>query len=181
MTRLWCDQTTEHGEDEIYLKIIAKISNGGSLNNQQPNGHWDMNDGNEPRSVENVTLLRTHMDAGDSGTIIVIICEQDGGGSEKWQKIGEAVLSTCDDPRCIAAQQVSYWSRKLGLTIQDTDDYIGSFTIDFGYNRDGSFWWKQGNLERYCSSKKWGDTGVEIQLCGDGSNYTGWFYFGNGK
>ena len=179
MSRLWCDQTTEAGEDEIYLKVIAKMSNGGTLNNQQPNDHWDMNDGNEPRNVDNTTLLITPLKAGESGTIIVIVCEQDGGGSEKWQKIGEAVLSVCDDPRCIAAQQISYWSRKLGLTIQDTDDYIGSFTIDFGFNNDGSFWSKRGNLERYCSEEKWGDNGFKIQLCGDGSNYTGWFSFGS--
>lgn len=181
MSRLWCDQTTEAGEDEIYFRVIAKMSNGAYLNIRQPSSHWNMNDGNEPRNVDNVTLLRTNLASGESGIITVIICEEDGGGSEQWQILGEKLLSFCDDPYCVAAQQVSYWLRKFGLTIQDSDDYIGSFSIAFGFNQNGSFWCNRQNLEQYCSEEKWGMYGYKIQLCGDGSNYTGWYYFGNGN
>jgi hypothetical protein len=181
MNRLWCDQTTEMGEDEIYLRVIVKTSSGAYLNTRQPSEHWNMNDGNDPRNVDGVTLLRTHLNAGESGTIIVIVCEEDGGGSEQWQQLGETILSACDHPYCIAAQQISYWTRQLGLTIHDTDDYIGSFSINFGFDNNGKFWWERQNLERYCSEEKWGETGTKIRLCGDGADYTGWFSFGNGN
>jgi hypothetical protein len=101
--------------------------------------------------------------------------------SGQWKKLGDAMLASCDQPGCIASQQVLPWAQKIGLTVQNTDDYIGSFSLDFGYDDKGVFWWKRGNLEKYCAEEKWETVGTKIQLCGDESSYTGWFYFGNGN
>ncbi len=179
MEQLWCDQTTEAGEDEIYLHVVYRGSDGSYLNSIF--GPWDMNDGNEPRSVDKWVLLRTNLTTGQYGTITVSIMEQDGGDLNQWKKVGDKILATCNHPKCLVAQQVSNWVEQSGFNIIDSDDYIGSFSITFGYDQYGKFYFNRENLERYYKEEPWGSTGLRLFFSGDGSNYNGYFYFGNGK
>ncbi len=129
---LWCDATTEHGQDEIYYIIAAKLSNGTTITNRLPGptGHWDINDGKPPRNINDVLLQPVSLLPGESASILVTIMEEDGGTSKTWQEIATGLLVLIPDPTGIseAAAGVLEFLGQF-LIIQDPDDFIGSYQI----------------------------------------------------
>lgn len=183
---LWCDKTTEEGEDEIYFITNYRYSNG--ISNQAMLGDWNMNDGNQPRQIGNFWLWQGQLPEGTSVDITVFVMERDGGGSQQILGQARTVMNTLTPVACEAfPPSCPYAAAITGvvnfcaslpsfLQIQDTDDYIGSFTIRLscfnhtlytqGYNADRAV-----DFHGYPQNDYNLRSIYDGRFTGDGSNY----------
>lgn len=179
MRQLLCNKTTESGEDEVYIIVAGKLSNGGYWNFRMPGAtnHWDLNDGNSPREVTEWGLASSNapLNIGESATFNIYIMEEDGGGLGQILDVAQKVIDQCPDPRCLAASNVIQTANSIGLPV-DTDDYIGSFSVTVYRNLNG-YYAEWMNFDR-CGKVGWSNGGgleEQINFGGDGSSYIGTF------
>jgi hypothetical protein len=108
MDNIWCNKTTEAGEDEVYLLVNYQYRDGRNGTYRIPNrSHWDLNDDNNPRQVSRVDLFSDFLNFGESVDLNVFIMEEDCGGNNGQGNI-------------IVSPQILN---------QGSDDYIGSFSV----------------------------------------------------
>lgn len=179
MRQLLCNKTTESGEDEVYIIVAGKTSNGSYWNFRMPgpNNHWDLNDGNSPRDVTDWELAASALplNVGESAALNIYIMEEDGGSLGQILDVAKKVIDQCPDPRCLAASNVIQTANSVGLPT-DTDDYIGSFSVVI-YRTPSGYSCEWMNLTR-CGKVGWSNGGgceEQINFSGDGSAYVGTF------
>jgi len=182
MRQLLCNQTTELGEDEVYMIVNGQTSAGERWNLRLPNEHWDLNNTQEPRQVNDWILAQSarKLNIGESAVLNVVIMEEDDGriGNEILNQ-GAKILSSCaaSSPFCALGAGALAVGQALGIG-RNTDDYIGSFTVILTRTQYGM----QTQFSNYdrCRAVNVGinyPQGQLIQFIGDGSNYTGLFQF----
>lgn len=190
--RFCCDQTTEEGADEVYFILVGKSNNGREVFQRLPgsSNHWNMNDGDQgtkPASgyegdahcIDDGTLF-SDIRSGETWSFAILIMEEDGGTSKKYQELASRALALVDDPYARAAGTILGVLTKLGLFATDTDDYIGSFGVRVTYSGGPpSATWQSG--DRVSGSQNDPDAPHnanrhEFRFNGDGSNDVGWFY-----
>lgn len=173
--RLSCQKTTENGQDEVYILVAGKTSDGREVRNRlpSPSGHWDINDGRDPRAFGPVRLVDMPLSPGQSARFVVAIMEEDGGTTQPWQEMAGQILGTI--PTGIT-QALAGFLNTIGkfLVFHDSDDYIGSFEIKIR-NENGALNSEWAALERcnYIPNAEGPDT-HGFRLNGDGSGYFGW-------
>ena len=180
--RFRCEQTTEAGEDEVYMIVVRTTSEGGYTTYRLPtaNGHWDLNDGDEPREVGHTTIHQIDLDNHEKANIYVVIMEEDGGLPGNWaEEVGGALAAIPN----VYTQAIGVGLQAIGgvfneFGVIDTDDYIGSFGVQFE-NRNGSLdgWhWERGDHAVTDADIPGLDHSCRISFNGDGSHYVGEFY-----
>lgn len=193
MDNLWCNQTTEAGEDEIYL-IVTWHSSGGQYGSfRVPNGHWDLNDGNEPRQVSRFDLWSGAINPGETVDISVFILEEDNGSSDQIVAKAQQVMSVLGPAACAtvpascpyaaAISQVIDFISNLPIHIQDSDDYIGSFSMTVTRGLDGNLYPYYHSVVRCAGFGPWNMVPIGINpnwtmgatFVGDGSSYNARF------
>lgn len=188
MQQLCSDKTTENGADEVYIMVYARRSDGATYLQRWPSnapgessGHWDMNDGDQPTDnpdgdshcITNKTLFSEDIEPGQSWQVTVILAEEDGGTSADLQNTVGELASAVPDPFVSGAGAVLVALSELGLKIEDSDDYIGSFSVRISAGDDGlSTEWNAG--DRIAEDSTDGAAKV-YRMGGDGSNYIGWY------
>jgi hypothetical protein len=183
--RFRCEETTENGEDEIYMLVIRTTSEGGYSVARLPGlvEHWDLNDGKEPREVGETTLHKIDLDNHERANIYVVVMEEDGGMPGDWiQRVGNALNVNGEEGGMVQVIGKALWAiggifNLFGLA-QDTDDYIGSFAVQFE-NRNGSLdgWhWERGDHATTEADISGIQHSCKISFNGDGSHYFGEFY-----
>lgn len=197
-----CGKTTEAGADEVFLLIFGTASDGRAYGERYPGnypdtpaGHWDMNDDtrlgrNKPTGDSHVigdkTLFRGTLAPGESWNLAVAIMEEDGGNTLMSQALASEVLARTGNPFAIAAGALLGLLSSIGAYITDTDDYIGSFSVQVANNNGNiSQTWRpidrvlehQNSESRCCRQDPacCGDRIHEFMFVGDGSKYHGWF------
>ena len=182
--RFRCEKTTEAGQDEIYMLVVRTTSEGGYTTYRlpTPNGHWDLNDGEEPREVGYTCIHQIDLDNNEKANIYVVIMEEDNGLPGDWiQKVGDALNANGEEGGLVQVIGTALWA--IGgifnvFGIQDTDDYIGSFGVEFE-NRNGSLdgWhWERGDHAVTSADIPGLEHSCKISFNGDGSHYFGEFY-----
>lgn len=185
---LHCEDTTEAGADEIYVLVQGVRSDGLTVSYRAPtsNTHWDMND-NSKLPVNNKSgdaQIRTDLvlfpekksvlKSGQSWELFVVIMEEDGGNSERWQKAIAAAALKSKNPYGVAAGAIlSVYTSLFGSIVDDTDDVIGSFTVRMTTGKDGklSVQWKPVDSVVGVYTYR---NGFEYEMNGDGSFYKVW-------
>ena len=182
--RFRCEKTTEAGEDEVYMLVVRTTSEGGYTAYRIPggNGHWSLNDGNDPREVGRTIIHQIDLDDNEKTNIYVRIMEEDQGLPGDWaQKIGDALTASGND----IAEAIGTTLQVIGgvfnaVGLQDTDDYIGAFGVEYAF-KNGSLvdihWERGGNVySTDTDNPALGQHSSIIRFNGDGSDYVGEFY-----
>jgi hypothetical protein len=188
---LQCVKTTERGADEVYMLVFARRTDGATVQLRlpgnyphSPQGHWDMNDNpdlqrNNPSGdshiIDNKSLFTGELSGGQSWDIVVVVMEEDGGNSAEWQKaIAEAAQSS-GNPYAIAAGVIlEVYTSLFGAIVNDTDDYIGSYSLHVANNNGNvSLQWRP--IDRIYDQHDF-KNGHEYDMNGDGSNYKLWTF-----
>lgn len=93
MKVLCCDKTTEQGADEVYILVVGTRSDGAKYAARLPNdapgapqGHWDMNDGDQPTDnphgdshcVSQKSLFTGDLPLGQSWSLAIMMMELSG-------------------------------------------------------------------------------------------------------
>jgi hypothetical protein len=137
MQTLHCGGTTDNGlqgdEDEIYLLVAGKRSNGSEFSQRIPSsGHWSM-DEDPPDSRQNknsVNLWSGHLAPGESVEITIIVAEEDQSGKEQMaiRAASQAARNTTiGDPIIGTILKIA---GLLGGFLVNTDDYPGAFAVE---------------------------------------------------
>lgn len=168
---LWCDQTSESGEDEIYIKIKRRWSKGTTGEEHIPYvpknvsypynpwgpfasapGEWYFNeDDDKKQNVNNISLANFSLNSGESMEVEVEIWEHD---------------------------TPSTFTIFIEIPIPDAHDLIGSFAVTI--TNDGGVintLWRAGQnvSEQIPEDRTGGGPGsYGFRFTGDGSNYYGW-------
>ena len=151
LNSLWCDKTTEAGEDEVYFVTIFKYNIQNGNHGQYTQGPWNINDGKQPRSIGGINLFDGVVYPNTSVDITILIMEQDGGGSAQVIDRANQILQVAAPVACEAfPPSCPYASAIAGIVqfaaslpdflkgiIQDTDDYIGSVTVRLSADATG--------------------------------------------
>jgi hypothetical protein len=173
-------QTTEAGEDEIYLIVTGRWrSTGETFSYRFPNasGHWDMNDREGDPPVLNQHLLKLTLNEGDAVDLVVMVMEEDGGTVNEWVDIAASVGGALSKTAGTILGAIS----KLIPTITDTDDFIGAFSVRIE-NVDGSI---RAQFTPRDRAYNYGDPmlywkSYRIDMNGDGSDYHSLFSVDDG-
>lgn len=149
MPSLKCEQTTDDGEDEVYLLILWKKSDGskGSIRMPGiPNAWKNMNDGDKLNNdLDWGELLAFDLQLGQRIDILGMIMENDDGTLQQYAKFGEELFRSnffneiktnlnagnSSDIKKILARIAGTYSLK------NPDDWIGSFVCAFLLSREG--------------------------------------------
>jgi hypothetical protein len=134
-----CMDTTEAGEDEVYLLVMGKSSSGGSFSSRRPAdkpheeaGHINMNDGDDDanKHVNGWIPFQGDLLDGESVAVDVLLMEEDGGTSKPWQELAAAVVGSSENPYAVAAASILEIATKLGFNfVNDDDDFLGAFSV----------------------------------------------------
>lgn len=167
-------QTTEHGEDEVYLIVAGKRSDGGSFQYRFPNGsdHWDLNDGEGDPPVRNQTLINfNNFDPGDSADLVVTVMEEDGGVAGGWISLGSAVVGAINKPAGAIISTIGQF-----LNFGDSDDVIGVFSVHIE-NINGDVFTSIKPIDRVYDISDPGKYWItfNVNMNGDGSKYKSQF------
>ena len=115
---LCCNKTTEAGADEVYILVAAQKNDGPPVTTRlpadairQPNGHWDMNDGDQPTDnptgdshcITNKTLLVTELSEGGTLDAAIMVMEEDGGSLKQFQEVAAQALLQSGNPYAVGA------------------------------------------------------------------------------
>jgi len=140
LQRLICHDTTERGEDEVYIVVGVKHYNGPTGQFRRPAdmphnnaGYWSMNDGERsnsqfgPYGIDELDVASGH-----KATLFVTIMEEDGGRPDDWTSRASNILAKVPEKR---AQAISEALKDISnifklFDIKDTDDVIGSFAVN---------------------------------------------------
>jgi hypothetical protein len=162
-------QTTEAGEDEVYLVVSGRWSSGQTFSYRFPNesGHWDLNDGEGDPPVLNQNLMNFTIDDGQSVELVILVMEEDGGSSGGWVQLAGSAAGVINE----AAGAVITAIGSL-INIEDSDDFIGAATIritnEHGYITTRML--ARDRASTACSADgNW--QMCEFEMTGDGSNY----------
>lgn len=189
MDGLCCDKTTEPGADEIYILVIGQGPNGTRYAARVPGPamHWDMNDGkqgtNNPSGdshcIADKDLFTRSMQEGDQWDLLFLIMEEDGGSTKTAQDIATGILAQTGNPYAIGGAAVLQVLTQLGIYLDNTDDYIGSFGVQLSCAA-GLVTAAWRGVDRYTiaqpNTDPAGHPGFEFRMNGDGSNYVGWYH-----
>ena len=138
-----CRKTTEKGVDEVIFRVIAVCSNP-QKNMAFDYGPYDMNDGEgltdniggTSKCITKVSfqgnLVDSAIDRGDRWIVTVILNEIDGGDTASAQQLLAGMLVESGNPYAMVAGGVLEGLTKLGVKLENKDDYIGavSFRLD---------------------------------------------------
>lgn len=177
MQGLCCDNTTEYGEDEIYIIVVGKYSNGDTFGYRLPGEttHWDMNDGGDKHCISNVDLATFDLNEGESISIVISIMEEDGGNPQKYTNIVAGILGSTTNPYGIAAGTII--SIIGNVLPHDSDDWIGTFACQISrQGNDLAVDWRPVNRVSGVINEIHGHNTCEFRMNGDGSNYVGWYH-----
>ncbi|MDB5122359.1 MAG: hypothetical protein JWP94_488 [Mucilaginibacter sp.] len=172
-----CGKTTEAGEDETYVLLIYKFggANGGTERVPSDDGHWDMNDGadDQNRHVKPGKVIGFNLEDGGSVDMIVQVMEEDGGDGRDFINFGNGVIAACGitNPYVLGGAALATVFSQF-FHIQDTDDWIGSFSVHIERNGD-QISWKYQPVAR-CIDPAGEMTNMSrgwVHLNGDGSDY----------
>jgi len=190
MRQFCCDKTTELGADEIYFMIYGRRSDGETFFQRypSPNGHFDLNDGGQPTDnpagdshcITRKTLFDAELGNGQSWQLSVLVMEEDGGSTIDYQKAVGGLATKIPNPIAAGAGAVLVALAGLGMGIQDTDDYPGSFVVNISKDAAGTLSVAFGGGDHIAHIiADPDDPGnphkAEYRFNGDGSNYVGWF------
>jgi hypothetical protein len=196
MLGLCCGKTTEPGADEAYLFVAGLRSDNTNASPQQYSArlpdandplhrgdvrfHWDINDGGQPDNnpsgdshcIRDRVLFEGDLPEGQSWDFSLIFMEEDGGNSALAQDILAGILMKSGDPYAATAGGVLGVMTALGVRINDTDDYLGSFSLRIK-NSGGKLTvdWKSIDRINYLSPS---GNYAEVKMNGDGSDYITW-------
>lgn len=184
--RILCNKTTEAGEDEIFVQFIYRGSDGSYSQGTIPTlpNHVSLNDGRGQRYTDNWNTVQDRFPLGKTGTLIINIFELDGGRLSDYMRIASGALNECGDPKCLAGKKIIDVAQRLNLDIIDSDDFIGSFSLEYGYPTNisgippGRLWKNHRNLDRAVLGESWGEYGYHMKFNGDGSEYEVWVELG---
>ena len=134
---LWCGHTTEAGEDEIYMLIGWKKSDGSTRSYRWPSdhGHIDMNDSGpkQNRFGINIMLWEGDLADGESVAVYTAVMEEDGGlPGDVLERISQGIgaVGGGNPITDIVGGVLGGLGEFLNLIgIRDTDDFPGSFAI----------------------------------------------------
>jgi hypothetical protein len=188
LNQLECDQTTEYGEDEVYIlvaqqsEIFGPEREGPIVTNKKyrlPSdaSHWDMNDGvgDSNHIIYNVDLLSGGVAKRQQVSAVIVVMEEDGGTSKPYQEMLAELLEQTDNPITTTAGYILELLTKFGLYAVDSDDYIGSFAMTMYSDLQGhNLYSRWSPIDRISVSQPRNDIGPnawEFRMNGDGSNY----------
>jgi hypothetical protein len=139
VVNLDCMDTTEAGEDEVYIILIGKTSDGRVVQARLPAdmpheeaGHWNMNDGDDDNNkhINGIRLATADLASGQSIAWDVLLMEEDGGTSARWQELASAILKETGDPYALAAAGILDFMKKVGFKIvDDKDEFLGAWSV----------------------------------------------------
>jgi hypothetical protein len=171
----------------VFVMVAAKRTDGKVYAQRWPgpSNHWDMNDGDQPTDnpsgdshcIKNKPLFTGELAPGQAWDVIVSIMEEDGGNTKQAQEVLAALGESSGDPFLMTGGAVVGLLTKLGVSVNDTDDYIGSWVLHVS-NENGNIThqWKGidriGHIDRDVNGDH---KGHEYRFNGDGSDYVGWF------
>jgi hypothetical protein len=157
---MWCDETSESGEDEIYFRVdVHTVVTQSYVVPQQ--GLLHFNDHGTKQSHNNIVLADLPLADGEWAVIVVTIWEHDPGFT--W---GIQI-------------DVGGQGTVLDLEFTDDDDLIGGFSvqIDMGKEAVAKTAWRPGvyvSAEVPEDQTGGGPGSYGFRFRGDGSNYFGW-------
>ncbi len=148
LNSLFCNKTTEAGEDEVYFLTNYHYNFQNGASGQFQTGPYNMNDGRQPRQIGSFNVFQGQLLPGMSVDITVFIMEQDGGGSANIISQAQSAMNTavplvCGGypPACPYAQAIggvvnfaASLPEKLRGLINDTDDFLGSISVRISNN-----------------------------------------------
>jgi hypothetical protein len=184
---LECNATTEAGADEVYVLVFGTKSDGQKFGSRVPgegrDGHWNMNDGNQPTDapegdshrITNKVMFTGDLQPGESWDVVFMVMEEDGGSSKTAQAGAADMLSHTGNPFAVLGGLLLGALNALGFWIDDTDDYIGSFATHIT-NDGGSINVIWRTVDRVTDQYKY-KNGWEFDMNGDGSSYKLWTYY----
>ena len=164
-------KTTELGEDEIYVIVIARWADGTTRSYRFPdqNGHWDLNDQVGDPPVENWPLLRIPMRPGTAMDLLVLVMEEDGGTVGGWAAMAASAAGVINK----GAGAVIAAIARFIPPIEDKDDFIGSFNVHIERTTGGelltTFTPRDRTFEHSDPSRYW--IQFFVNMNGDGSEY----------
>lgn len=188
-----CDNTTEHGADEVYMVIVGTADSGRKIVARLPGeqSHWDMNDGDQGKKpaagyggdARCITdgVLFNDIKEGEEWQFVVLMMEEDGGTSRDYQSLASQIAQQVPNPYVRGGGVVLDVLTNLGLWKTDTDDFMGSAKI-FVAKHNGALHvdWDRGDprceLSQDDPEAKGNTMRHEFRFKGDGSNYVGWFH-----
>ena len=92
MPRLICRAKTEGGEDEIYLILAGRTSQGQSIVGRVPKDHWDMDEGNPAKAeIKDMTIWQSNLPLGSVVELTLLVLEQDESPDSNPATLGLAI------------------------------------------------------------------------------------------
>jgi hypothetical protein len=164
-------QTTEAGEDEVFLVVAGAWSgNRGTFKYRYPNatGHWSLNDREGDPPVVNQTLIDFTMSDGDQVDFVVMVLEEDGGTLGGWADLAGGAISVVEPGLGTIFSAVAL----LFGGIEDTDDFLGGMVVhirNIGGNITTTFEPRDRVYGSSDPNQAWVRWNVDFN--GDGSNY----------
>jgi hypothetical protein len=181
---LFCDSTTEAGEDEVVVLVAGILPDGSTFKNRVPSGHWNMNDGegDENRSIpdKNAVLWRGDLPDGATATFTVAFMEIDGGNGQQFGPALDALAKALQQKGGVAglAGLVLGIVSPIVAAIEDSDDYLGSVNVRLTHTGDSIRAEFDGNERCSFSHNSDNNHTNSWRLNGDGSNYLAVFRAG---
>jgi hypothetical protein len=193
MTKLWCDHTTEPHEDEPYLVVTGKTSDGKLIASRIPkDGHWDINDGRAPRAVEHQPIWSGLISNGAHADLKIFIMEKDDNPPDDGRRLAaaaarfsgpdsdiEKLLEACIWHRKptvfnhdFVRDEEGKWRYSAELTVGNSDDVPGVVGVGLS-NKEGDLQatWR-AVLRGRDQGTPAGQPGTRrFRLDGDGSRY----------
>jgi hypothetical protein len=189
-----CYQTTEDGQDEIYLLITWKTTTGREGNFFK--GVWQTNDtGHQDNNYPMGTILDIFLDPGEIMEVLGTVMEQDDGQPRQYESVGRSILNDIRGSN----EAIFPYSQNASAEMSDkikgllassaqaqrldnSDDWIGSFSFrvpDVKVNQQpwagrGIFNWNSApaNTNTYYNDGTTGALLAVFNFGGDGSKYT---------
>lgn len=133
LERLYCRKTTEAGEDEVYLLMFGKASDGLSFSGRLPGSrsHWDMNDGNRDISFRQVNQNLYFSPLADGAQLLlqVVIMEEDGGDPAAYVRAAAEAAKLIGPGNPYVQGGAAIAEAGAGFLPKDTDDVLGGFSL----------------------------------------------------
>ncbi|GAA4746089.1 hypothetical protein [Flavisolibacter ginsenosidimutans] len=177
LSNIRCLKTTEEGEDEVYLLLVWRHSDGSTGSVRLPSEHWDMNDGDKLKNARTENnVFSFDLMGSERVEVLCLLMEQDDGTVEQYANLGAEVLRIVESGYSslsgFDSEQIQSVLKRITGTynLKNSDDWIGGFAMRYDLTRTAT-WLVRANPNGGGETSGWGTDFSQFTLKGDGSKY----------
>lgn len=182
MVKLWCQQPTWEGKDQIYLVVVGKNTQGQDILKVRlpsSDGHWYMDATPAHNTLDGVKLWSGSLIENESVALTIFVMDEDKGVPGGWIGLAQAALKEMPGPPSQTIGSTLNVMGYLAMTfnIENVDDFPGSVHVRL-QNRSGhvTTTWRAGERAEDMGEDNPNTMGHNVRghgfaLHGDNSSY----------